>query len=201
MAEILTIIAVTAGAFIGTNLDNLVLLVALYARYWQHSSIVSAGYAAGMLVIAGICLLIGEVGELIPLNYLGLLGVIPITSGVIALLQLFRKTDTGGLGSVAIDSGRNTVFVTVLTIQLGNSADSIITFSVLLADSADAPDYLIGSTFMAMVMVFAWLARYTLKHRRFNDFLKRYGHFITPFILILVGVYILSNTATDLMPG
>jgi len=31
MDDALTIIAVTSGAFIGTNLDNLILLVALYS--------------------------------------------------------------------------------------------------------------------------------------------------------------------------
>jgi cadmium resistance protein CadD (predicted permease) len=201
MAEIFTIIAVTAGAYIGTNLDNLVLLIALYARYKQHSGLVSAGYVAGMLVIAAICLLIGEVGELIPITYLGLLGVIPIMTGCIALLRLSRRTPAGETGNVVMNSSRNTIFITVLMTQLSNAADSIITFSILLADSADASDYVIGSTFMAMVVVFIWLAQYSLRHHRLNAFLERYGHFVTPFILIVVGIYILSNTASDLMPG
>ena len=89
--ETLTIIAVGAGAFIGTNLDNLVLLVALHTRYREHPAIVSAGYVTGMLLICGVCLLLGEAGELIPIAYLGLLGIIPITTGCFALLQLFRK--------------------------------------------------------------------------------------------------------------
>jgi len=199
--EILTIIAVTAGAFIGTNLDNLVLLVALHTRYRQHSGVVSAGYITGMLLIGGMCLLVGEVGEYIPLAYLGLLGIIPIMTGVIALLRLFQGTQSAETNKLAIDNGHGTIFITVLMTQLSNSADSIIAFSALLADSSDISDYLIAPTFLAMIFVFAWLAFYSLKHHRLNDFLKRYGHYITPFILILVGVYILSNTATDLMPG
>ena len=201
MIEILTIIAVTAGAFIGTNLDNLVLLVALHTRYRQHSGVVSAGYITGMLLIGGMCLLVGEVGEYIPLAYLGLLGIIPIMTGVIALLRLFQGTQSAETNKLAIDNGHGTIFITVLMTQLSNSADSIIAFSALLADSSDISDYLIAPTFLAMIFVFAWLAFYSLKHHRLNDFLKRYGHYITPFILILVGVYILSNTATDLMPG
>ncbi len=201
MVEILTIIAVTSGAFIGTNLDNLVLLVALHTRYRQHSRLVSAGYIAGMLLIGGVCLLIGELGEFIPLAYLGLLGVIPIMTGVIALGRLFRATPGGQTASFVVDNSRKTIFLTVLLTQLSNSADSIIAISILLADSSDISDYLIAPTFLAMVFVFTWLARYSLKHHRLSDLLERYGHYVTPFILILVGVYILSNTATDMVPG
>jgi cadmium resistance protein CadD (predicted permease) len=201
MAEILTIIAITSGAFIGTNLDNLVLLVALYSRYEQHSTLVTAGYLSGMILIGAICLAIGELGELIPLAYLGLLGVVPIVIGVIALLHLFQGTPTDEAPSIAIDSNRNAIFVTTLTTQLSNGADSIITFSVLLADSTDVFDYLIEPVFLAMSCIFAGTAYYSLKHRRVSQFLGHYGHYVTPFILILVGIYILSNTATDLMPG
>jgi cadmium resistance protein CadD (predicted permease) len=201
MVEMLTIIAVTSGAFIGTNLDNLVLLVALHTRYRRHSRLVSAGYIAGMLLIGGVCLLIGELGEFIPLAYLGLLGVIPIATGVISLGRLFGAAPGGQTASFVVDNSRKTIFLTVLLTQLSNSADSIIAISLLLADSSDISDYIIAPTFLAMVFVFSWLARYSLKHNRLNDFLERYGHYVTPFILILVGVYILSNTATDMVPG
>ena len=201
MAEMLTIIAVAAGAFIGTNLDNLILLVALHKRYTQRARMVTAGYFSGMILIGAICLVVGEAGEFIPIAYLGLLGVIPILIGVNALFQLFRNKRSGDSKGLALGTANHTIFITVLMTQLSNSADSIITFSVLLADSADSSDYLITATFLAMAGVFAWLALYALKHRRLRHFLDRYGDYVTPFILILVGVYILSNTATDLMPG
>lgn len=201
MFETLTIIAISAGAYIGTNLDNLILLVALHQRYAKHPRVVTAGYFTGMLLIGLICLVIGEAGELIPVSYLGLLGVIPISIGGLALIQLFAKNKTGDSPGVTVGSGAHTVFATVLMTQVSNSADSIITFSVLLADSMDVYDYVIAPTFLAMAGVFAWLALYSRKHPRLSEFLDRYGKFITPFILVLVGTYILSNTATDLMSG
>ena len=201
MSEILTIVAITAGAYIGTNVDNLILLVALHQRYEKHSRLVTAGYVAGMVLIGLICLVIGEAGELIPVSYLGLLGVIPISIGGLALVQLFGKDKTAESVGVASQNGLRAIFAIAVMTQLSNSADSITTFSVLLADSSDASDYVIGPTFLAMVGVFAWVAVYSLKHRRLSQFLDRYGNYVTPFILILVGIYILSNTATDLMPG
>lgn len=201
MLDVLTIIAVTAGAFIGTNLDNLILLVALYSRFWKQSSMVTAGYFAGMTLIAVVCFIVGEASNFIPLDYIGLLGVIPIVMGVVGLLQLFKNTQTGESVNFVPASSSKTVFITVLMTQLSNSADSIITFSVFVVDTSKQGDYLIAPTFFAMVGLFAWLAHFSLSHRKFSLFLGKYGHYLTPFILILVGFYILSNTAYDLAPG
>jgi cadmium resistance protein CadD (predicted permease) len=201
MLDTLTIIAIAASAFIGTNLDNLVLLMALYSRYDQKAGIVTTGYFAGMLLIGAICIVIGEAGELFPLSYLGMLGVIPIFIGVVALIKLFFGKNKHESQDTSVKHNHLAIFMAVLMTQLGNGADSIITFSVLYADSTDRSDYLIILTFFSMICLFAWLAFYSLKHRRLSEILVKYGHYVTPFILILVGVYILLNTASDLVPG
>jgi cadmium resistance protein CadD (predicted permease) len=201
MGEILTILAIASGAFIGTNLDNLVLLVALHSRYEKHSGIVTIGYFTGMILIAVISFAIGKVGAFIPIAWLGMLGVIPMMIGVFALWQLVQNKQAGDAASDVSNRGGQTIFFAVLATQLSNGADSIITFSIFFADSSDSADYLIVLAFLAMVCVFAWLALYLLKHRKLGRILSRYGQYVTPFILILVGFYILSNTASDLMPG
>jgi len=201
MSEVLVVIAVTAGAFIGTNLDNLLLLTAMYSRYEQHAGMVTAGYFAGMILIGVIALAIGEVGEFIPLAYLGMLGVIPMMMGVLALIKLFRKAEAGYTNGTVTDGNRLAVFLALISTQLSNGADTIITFSALLADSNDAADYLVAPTFLAMIGVFNAVAWYALKHRGLSLVVGRYGQYVIPFILILVGYYILSNTASDLVPG
>jgi cadmium resistance protein CadD (predicted permease) len=201
MSEVLVVIAVTAGAFIGTNLDNLLLLTAMYSRYERHAVMVTAGYFAGMILIGVIALAIGEVGEFIPLTYLGLLGVIPMMMGVLGLFKLFRNTHAGEPKVVVSSGGSLTVFLALISTQLSNGADTIITFSALLADSSDVADYLVAPTFLAMIGVFNAVAWYALKHRTLSKVVSRYGQYVTPFILMLVGFYILSNTASDLVPG
>jgi cadmium resistance protein CadD (predicted permease) len=201
MIDILTIITVTAGAFIGTNLDNLVLLVAFYSRYGQHPDMVSGGYSSGMLIIGATSYIIGVTGGFIPVNYLGFLGLIPMLMGLRALLQLFRRSQDGDPDCAAIEDNRRAVFITVLATQLSNGADSIITFSVLMAESTSASDYLIVLTFVAMIAVFSRLAMFSLKHRKLSDVLEKYGPYVTPFILIGVGLYIFANTASDLVAG
>jgi len=201
MNDVLTIIAVSAGAFIATNLDNLILLIALYSRYENHPRTVTAGYIGGMVLIGAICLVIGFGGALIPISYLGMLGVIPVFMGVMGLLQLFRSRQVEVNTRFAMESSRKTIFLAVLITQLSNGADSIITFSVFLADSTPATDYLIALTFLVMIGIYAGVAIYSLNHRKLSNFLDRYGRYVTPLILILVGVYIITNTASDLLPG
>lgn len=202
MSELLTIITVAATAFIGTNLDNLLLLVAWHTHYREHPSAVTAGYVAGMLLIGGICVIVGQLGELVPIAYLGLLGFIPVTLGVRALVRLVRDgAPRHASGDASADNTARSVFTVLLMTQLSHSADTIIAFSVLLADSNHLADQRIMPVFLAMVACFAWLARHALQHRGLSSFLGRYGGYATPFILILVGIYVISNTATDLMPG
>lgn len=200
MTNELIIIGVTAGAFISTNLDNLLLLVAMYSRYQHQPGMVTAGYVTGMTLVAIATLAIGEVGGLIPLDYLGFLGVIPMMMGVFALLKLFRNAGTDDSIHIASGSSRLAVFMALMSIQLSNSADSILTFSTLFADSADPADYVVAPTFFVMVGIFSTVAYNSVRHPRLSQFLGRYGPYVTPFILMLVGYYILSDTASDLGP-
>lgn len=198
MIDVLTIAAVTAAAFVGTNLDNLILLIALYSRYLHQSKIVTAGYIAGMFVIGLIVFFVSEAGDFIPVAYLGSLGIIPVVIGLKGLFELYRKKQNATTSDSTISASGKTVFLSVFMTQLSNSADTIITFTIFQFDSKDTMDYVISSTFLVMIFVFAGVAFYSLKHRNLRKFLDRFGHWITPFILIFVGLYIISDTATDL---
>lgn len=201
MNELLIIVGVTAGAFISTNLDNLLLLATMYSRYDRHPWTVTAGYFVGMNLIAAITIAVGLVGEVIPIAYLGLLGVIPMLMGVFALWKLYWRPKTEEVDNAYAANSALAIFFALITIQLSNGADTIITFSALYADSSNPSDYIVAPTFFAMAGIFAGLAYYSVKHPRLSQFIVRYGQYVTPFILIFVGFYIFSNTASDLAPG
>lgn len=201
MNELLIVIGVTAGAFISTNLDNLLLLATMYSRYFRHPWVVTAGYFVGMSLIAVITIAVGELGDYIPITYLGLLGVIPMMMGVFALWKLFRRSKTEEADGPFVGNSAIAIFLALISIQLSNGTDTIITFSALYADSSNPTDFIVAPTFFTMVTIFSGLAFYSVRHPKLSQALSRYGQYITPFILILVGYYILSNTASDLVPG
>lgn len=204
MDSILVIIPVTAAAFIATNMDNLVLLVALLARHIDHRAPVIAGYLAAALILMVASFAIGRTAELIPevyLGYVGYLGIIPLSmgiSGIIAALRPGKEEPSLPNAPVLLPGA---VMVTTMLTQLGNGVDTLLAFSSLFADSLSPVDTLILATAACMAMLFASTAVYILKHRSLGNWLTRTSVYFTPLLLTGVGVFILLDTVTDKVPG
>lgn len=198
MMDTVIVIAIAASAFIATNLDNLVLLVGLLGRYSDRRFEVFFAYLAGALIIGALSYYIGKLANNFPVNYIGFLGIFPVTIGILEIVRLFRNKGVvrdptaAGVGSTAIAA-------TLLT-QLSNSADTIVTFSVLFSDANELADNLVVLSFLAMALVFGLVAHGVLKYNWLSRPIQLYGHYITPLILITVGLFVISNTALDLMP-
>ena len=195
------IVPVAAGAYIATNLDNLVLLVSLLGRYRGGKTQVIAGYFACVLLLTLMGFWLAAAADRAPVQYLGFLGIVPIALGLAGIVQLFRNSNgTAGSGDKPISSGRS-AFMATLLVQLSNGTDTVVTFGALFTDSAASLNLMIIVTLGSMAAIFVMLATYATEHPRLNEWLDRNGPRITPFILIVVGAYILANTGTDVMPG
>jgi cadmium resistance protein CadD (predicted permease) len=83
----------------------------------------------------------------------------------------------------------------------GNGADTILIFGILFADSTPAADALIMSTLAAMAIIFVLVAMYVVRHPTISSVISRYAHRVLPFVLIIVGAYVLANTMTDALPN
>ena len=199
MSDMVLAVAVAGGAFIATNLDNLVLLVALLGRFGDRYREIVFGYLVGALVILAITYAVGKIAGNAPVSYLGLLGIFPILIGLIELGRLFRNRDNG-YESGASRRG-NTAFAAVVLTQLSNSVDTIVTYSVLFTDANDLGDWLVLATFVGMAVLWVLVARYALRHPWLSRPIQQYGRYITPLLLIAVGLFVLSNTALDVLPG
>ncbi len=197
----IAIIPVAASAYAATNMDNLLLLVGLLARYRKHTASVIAGFFACTLLLVIVGLLIGKAANVVPVQYLGLLGFVPIAIGVIELIQLRRGNAKVTEANEETVDGSKKVFMTTLSSQLGNGTDTVIVFSILFIDSAPSADILAILTFAAMAFIFVGFGIYAVRHPALSDRIDRHAHRIMPFILIFVGAYVVANTATDLIPN
>ena len=131
MSSLITIIPVAAGAYIATNLDNLMLLVALLARYRIHTSQVVAAYVACMLILGVVGFGIGMAANFAPVRYLGLLGIVPIFIGVFELVRLHRGNKKIAGATEESVGGAQKAFLTTLLSQLSNGADTVLIFGIL----------------------------------------------------------------------
>lgn len=194
----LAIIPLTVVAYLATNLDNFLLLVSMLAQYRGRASAVFAGYFLCMLILSLGGYLIGEAANTAPIEYIGLLGLIPIALGAYGIWQLIDGSVPDGDEQLVTRAAWRAVFLATLLTQLGNGGDTLITLGVLFADSNPAADALIVTTLAATAVAVAYMAHYALNHPRLSQLIKRYAARIAPFILIIVGTYVLANTASDL---
>ena len=197
MEAFLTLFGVVALAFASTNLDNLLLLVG-----WQMARAVSpltlfAGYALGMFGVLLTAVLIGLVGYLFPVEYLGYLGVIPVLLGIRLLAQSFRNEGAAqGSDQAAVPAA--TGIITLASTQLSNGVDTVLVFAPLLADSSLIFDAEIAGLFLLLVVAWFALARLLAANALKLPALERLGRWLAPIVMIGVGLYILGNTATDM---
>jgi cadmium resistance protein CadD (predicted permease) len=199
MDSIMAIIPIAAGAYIATNVDNFILLIALLARYRNHTSNVVAGYLTCMLILGIVGYWIGAAANIMPVEYLGLLGIVPISIGAIELIRLRHgKAKVYAARAKSTDRVQK-VFMTTLISQLGNGADTIVLFGILFADSMRSADIMVILTLAVMAVIFALGGIYAVRHPALGEFFDRYAHRAMPFVLIIVGIYVLANTATDLI--
>ncbi|MEO8602221.1 MAG: cadmium resistance transporter [bacterium] len=193
IAEILPIFALAAGAYFATNIDSFVLLTAMLAHGRAQRRRIVLGFGASYLIALE--------ANLIPLAYLGLLGVVPLALGAKGVVDLLRKgRSPRKTEKVAAPAGRSVIYAVALTL-VSNSADTIIVLSALLADSDPGAELVILLSCVAAAGVVAASAAYAVGHPRVERGIQRIAPTLTPLILLCVGFYILANTATDLLPG
>lgn len=197
--ESVSIVPVAAAAFVATNLDNFFLLLSFLTMPSVRIKSVFLGFITGMLILIGISATATLLPALIPVKYLGLLGIIPITVGIRQLIATSRGLDPSG--QISAPTVSSSAFSAVVLTQISNGSDTIITLVPLIADSMPGAVVLILATFVAMSLLLWRTARRVHLQPAVAALTKRYGHFLAPVILILVGSYILANTATDLLPG
>lgn len=197
MTEISTIIAVTAFAYLGTNMDNFAILTALFARYPGARSAVLAGHllAVGVtLLVAG---LVGEAANAISVQYLGYLGIVPVAMGMFWIYRWMypgipedaqASTHRGGAAMVA-------TFLSLLS----NSTDTLLTQAIVFADTAARLDWIVAISVFAVALLLAAAASYGVRNPRFGPVIERYAVRVAPFIMIAVGLYVFANTATDVV--
>jgi len=188
-----TLIILTAiSAFVSTNLDDMFILTAFFANPEFRAKDVVLGQYLGFIVLLTVSSLAYFVQFIIPSNWISLLGVIPIMIGIRSLLHL-KKTQTDDSGEKRNFSkykeGQKMLPVTLVT--LANGGDNLGVYMPLFA-SMDLFDlFLTATTFLIMVGVWCFLGYKLVNNRVLGNKIKNYGHYILPFIMIVIGLVII----------
>lgn len=196
-----------AGVILGlvglaaTNVDNFIVLVSVFGARKESKTAVCLGFGAGTLIILAMSLAVSLIGELIPVRYLGYLGVIPIFFGIRELRQAASLEGKSPRlpENASKDLLKAVIAVSLLT--LAGGTDTLAVFAPLLAESNLVGKWAVCAGYVIAVIVLAVLLGYAVSHPAIANPLQRHGLKIGPAVMILIGSYILLNTATDTVPG
>ena len=194
MVSELTIIALVAGSYAATNVDNLAILVSWMLAGKTSFAGIARGYAMATVAVLLISIILGWSSNVIPIGLIGYLGVFPIGLGIYTMIGQFCWFPPRNCADVG-----NGAALGIATTLTANSADSIIIFSPMIADSQTIIDLYIVSAFVVVAAAWFWMAKVASQRAAKLDAVTRVAGWIAPFIMIYVGIYILMNTATDVI--
>lgn len=212
MSEIGTAIPEAITAFVATNIDDIVILLLFFAQVdanFRRRHIVVGQYLGfTLLILASLPGFFG--GLVVPREWIGLLGLLPIAIGIKQLVTR-QKEETEQVQTVTHDfesaSPRNAIaslVSSVLTPQtyqvaavtFANGGDNISIYIPLFAGSNVVKLAVILAVFFVMVGVWCIVAYQLTRQPKIAQVLSRYGHAILPFVLIALGLFIMYERGT-----
>lgn len=196
MSDIIAVAGLTAAAFAATNLDNLLLLVALFGDRSFRSRDILLGYGSAAVLVAAVAYIMAKGVELAPAGYLGLLGLVPLAMGLARLRDLFR-TD---FAPVDRPSRLGAGVLPVALLMLAQSTDSFGVYISVFADTQALLEIPVLLTLMFCVVTWCAVARWLARASGIAVPLQRLSRFVVPVLLIVIGLYILLDTTTDVGP-
>ncbi len=198
MHDVLLAIAISFMAFISTSIDNLFLLVTLSLHPKYGVAKVRQGYLLAVLAMIGFCLLFAQGIQQLPTDLIPYIGFVPLSIGLYELWQLLRRKKSTALVSSEFTPKEGGSFLTITLIMITHSWDSIAVLAPLLSDTRPGLIGWMVASILAAAAILTFGAQKAVGHSKVRSLLKRYAPKILPFLLIGVGLYILTNTPTDI---
>ena len=177
-------------AYAATNLDNFLLICGLLAGGARRASVTFGFAIAGSLIVL-LALSFTALSYFVPPAMLGYLGIVPIGLGLRILIYHGDVAE----GTAQPDAGA----VSVAFLLAANSLDTVATFAPLFAESEAIVRLALVAAFLFSAVILLLLAlRFTQRLSALAD-REPLAQRIAATVMILVGVYVLLDTGTDLV--
>ncbi len=192
------------SAFVATNLDDIVILMFLFSQVNAGLRIrhIVMGQYLGFLVIL-LASLPGFLGGLIiPKTWIGLLGFLPIAIGISQLLE--RGDNDTTIQTVSTEAKKSFLLMNIghllppetnriAAITFANGGDNIAIYVPLFARSQLPEFTIILAIFLILIGVWCYVAYQLSRHPLIASFLNIYGKRLVPFVIIALGIFILTE--------
>ncbi|MDH6576807.1 cadmium resistance transporter [Kitasatospora sp. MAP5-34] len=188
-----SLLAAAVLAFLGTTVDDLIVLTALFmarrSRGSPRAVAIIAGQYAGFGAVLGLALL-GAAGlRILPDRWVGLLGLVPIGFGVCGLWRL--RGDPQHIPPAPASTAPR-----IAIIVFANGADNISVFTPLFRTLHATGSLLATALFLALIGLWCGVGALLGAHGALVAGLGRVSHWLIPAVFITVGALILILSGT-----
>jgi cadmium resistance protein CadD (predicted permease) len=201
-------LGVAAAAFVGTNIDNCVVTMALVAGApLERAHRIAAGQVIGFAIVVAVAAAAAALLFEFSAAVVGLLGLVPLALGLRGLVGLARSHSGGEdeestargrrrrpLRPEQRAVGRSLTAAALVTIAAGgdNLAVYIPLFRVGGATNIGA----ILAVFVVGEVLVTWLVLAGGRHPKARTVMLRLGHWVVPVLLCCVGVLVMVEAGT-----
>ncbi|MGX6466917.1 CadD family cadmium resistance transporter [Leuconostoc falkenbergense] len=207
MNLILTILS-ALGSFIVTNIDDIFVLMLLFSqassqakasngrtvkgnRIYPKDIVIGQYLGFALLVLISLLATFGV--TLIPDQWVGLLGLIPIYLGV----KLFIKGEDEDEGAILSSLNKfNKFYLSVAFITFANGGDNIGIYVPFFSTLNNNQLVITVVTFFIMVAVWCLIGYRLARVRYVSETLEKYGRWVIPIVFIGLGFYIMAKNGT-----
>ena len=187
----LTVILAAIALFAATNIDDIIVLTVLFVASSRGAipgwKIVGGQYL-GFVTLVALSVIAALGLTIVPDEWVGFIGVIPLAIGVYLLIKGLRSQDDDDDG---IQAGG---LLAVAGITIANGADNISLYTPVFRTMNPADTVLTIAVFLVLVAVWCAIGRAIGTNRRVTETLERVEHWLMPAVFIGLGLYIIIES-------
>ena len=203
-------LGIAAAAFVGTNVDNCVVTMAMVAGApLQRAHRIAAGQIIGFVIVVAVSAAGAAVLYEFSPAVVGLLGLVPLAMGVSGLLGLARRHGEADTAPAAAPTrrprrwrrrpedravGRSLTAAALVTVAAGG--DNLAVYIPLFRVGGAANLGAIAAVFVVGEVLATWLVLAGGRHPKARQMMLRTGHVAVPILLCCVGVLVMVQAGT-----
>jgi cadmium resistance protein CadD (predicted permease) len=189
-------------AFAATNIDDIVLLTIYFDQPNVRPQHVIVGQYLGFGALVGLSAL-GAIGvTLLPGQWAGALGLVPIALGIRGLLDHSRRTDTRPDPSSpdhdTTTATTGSAVIKVASVTFANCSDNLAVYVPLFASAGPGGLVMFVLVFLALVAVWCLVGYRLARNPIVAQFLQQRRRVVGSLVLIAIGLLILVESGLPL---
>ncbi|MDF2543822.1 MAG: hypothetical protein K0S47_3540 [Herbinix sp.] len=192
-------ITAAVAAFVATGFDEILLLTILFVHASKRNNIKSVylGQQLGMAVLLLISILAVYGINLVPREWIGILGLLPILQGIRTLFQKEEEEEDEEEEAVINRTKKyNSLFLSVALLTIAGGGEELAVYIPYLASLSSKELWITIITFHLLVPIWCTICKKLSAISHIHTILERYERIIIPIVFVGLGIFVILENNT-----